>query len=87
MHRRRWPFPVPRASEPEADEDEKGDEMGYERVGEARKPREELLIALGVKSFRQFDIDDQQRHRERENAIGQCLEPTSWDESFCLYRL
>jgi hypothetical protein len=76
----RWPFPFPVllcASEPEADKDKKGDEIGNERVGEARKPREEFLIALGVKSFRQFDIDDQQRHRECENAIGQCLEPAS----------
>jgi len=75
------------ASEPEADEDERGYEIGYERVGEAPQPREELLIALGLKSFRQFDIYDQQRHRERENAVSQCLEPASWDESFCLYRL
>jgi hypothetical protein len=40
-----------------------------------------------VKSFRQFDIDDQQRHREGENGIRQCPEPDFWDESGCLYRL
>jgi hypothetical protein len=48
---------------------------------------QEFLIGLGVKSFRQFDIDDQQRHREGENGIRQCLEPDFWDESGYLYRL
>jgi len=40
-----------------------------------------------LKSFRQFDVDDQQRHREGENAIGQRLEPASWDEACDLYWL
>jgi hypothetical protein len=74
-------------SEPEADQDAKGDEIGDERVGEARKPVQEFLIGLGVKSFPQLDIDDQQRHREGEDRIGQCLEPACWDETGRLYRL
>ena len=53
-----------RAREPEADQDEKGDEIGDEGVGEAGEAREELLIGLGVEALRQLDIDDQQGHRE-----------------------
>jgi hypothetical protein len=41
-------FPVRlRAREPEADQDEKGDEIGDEGVGEAGEAREELLLVFG----------------------------------------
>jgi hypothetical protein len=48
----------------------------------------EFPIGLGVKSFRQLDVDDEQRHREGEDGVRQGLEPAPREETGCfLFRV
>ncbi len=69
-----------RAAEPEADQDEEGDEVGDEGVGEPGETLQEFAVGLRVEVLGQFDVEDQQSHGEREHRVGQGLEPADRDE-------
>jgi len=69
-----------RVPEPERGEHQEGDDIGDEgflKPGEARK---QLRPTRRIEALGQVDIDDEHRHREGEDAVGQGVEPRLGDE-------
>jgi hypothetical protein len=80
-----------RAPEPKACKHQEGDDVGNERAAEAQKSGNQFFGGCGMEVFRQIEIDDEQRHREGENAVGQRVESAFRNKllglSHCLERL
>ena len=54
------------------------------RIGSLRWVGNQLRGGFGMEVFRQIEFDDEERHREGEDAVGQGIEPALRNKLFGL---
>ena len=68
-----------RLAHPAQPEHEEADDVGDERPVEVAKGGDEVAVVGRPETLGQREVEDEQCHREGEDAVGQRIEPSFWD--------